>query len=179
MSMTHTEHSSANDRDDLSTSRVDLANDLEVTVTRAFDAQPDLVFAAFTKPPLVQKWLLGPPGWSMPVCDIDFKVGGKYRYRWRSDKDGTEFGFVGTFKEIEAPRLIVHSEKFDEKYGDPSMPGETLVTTRFEKRGGRTVVTMTQRFESKQARDTAVGTGMTDGMEQSFKLLDQLLKEKN
>ena len=173
--MTHTEHSSANGRDDLSTSRVDLGNDLEVTVTRAFEAPADLVFAAFTRPSLVQKWLLGPPGWSMPVCEIDFKVGGKYRYRWRSDKEGTEFGFVGTFKEIEAPRLIVHTEKYD----DASVPGQTLVTTRFEKRGTRTIVTMTQRFDSKEARDAAVGTGMTDGMEQSFKLLDGLLKEKN
>ena len=63
--------------------------DREIVITRAFDAPRKLVFDALTKPKLVKRWLLGPDGWSMPVCEIDLKVGGKCRYVWQRDKDGT------------------------------------------------------------------------------------------
>src|SRR6267378_5192290 len=90
--------------------------DREIVITRVFDAPRKLVFDAFTKPELVKQWLLGPDGWSMPVCEIDLKVGGKYRYVWRRDNDGTEMGMRGVFREIVAPERIVHTEKFDEAW---------------------------------------------------------------
>ena len=68
--------------------QVSQPSDREVKVTRSFKAPRTLVYKAYTKPQLVKRWLLGPPGWSMPVCEMDVRVGGRYRWRWRSDKDG-------------------------------------------------------------------------------------------
>src|SRR5262245_47026828 len=92
----------------------------EIVMTRAFDAPRDLVFEAFTRPELLRRWLLGPPGWSMVVCDIDLKVGGTYRYVWRRDSDGTDMGMGGVYREIVAPERIVSTERFDESW----YPGE-------------------------------------------------------
>src|SRR5437588_12693017 len=90
--------------------------DREIVITRAFDAPRKRVFDAFTKPELVKQWLLGPPGWSMPVCEIDLRVGGKYRYVWRRDSDGTDMGMGGVYREIVAPERIVATEKFDQSW---------------------------------------------------------------
>src|SRR5580765_889882 len=90
--------------------QVTLPSDREVKVTRSFKAARPLVYRAYTEPALVQRWLLGPPGWSMPVCEMDVRVGGRYRWRWRSNEGGKEFGFHGEFKEVDAPGKLVHSE---------------------------------------------------------------------
>jgi len=147
-------------------------SDDAVTVSRSFDAPADLVFACHTQPQLVQRWQLGPPGWSMPVCEIDLRVGGSYRYIWRSDADGSEFGFTGRYREITVPSLIVHTE------GMIGTPGEAVVTTTFEEHLGRTTITLTMRFENREVRDQVLLTGMTDGMAQSYDRLDEILAEK-
>lgn len=148
---------------------VTMPSDREIRVTRTFDAPPELVFECHTKPEKVQKWLLGPPGWSMPVCDIDLKVGGRYRYVWRSDTDATEFGVQGEFREIAAPNRLVSVDSMD------GMPGETQGTTTFEALGtGRTRFTLTMRFDSKEARDAALETGMTSGMSMSYDRLEEI-----
>jgi uncharacterized protein YndB with AHSA1/START domain len=147
-------------------------SDREIAMTRVFDAPRTLVFDAFTTPDLVKRWLLGPPGWSMPVCEIDLRPGGALRYRWRNEADGKEFGLAGTFREILAPERIVHTELFDEDWTG----GETLVTTTFEERGGKTTVTMTVLYASKEARDKVLQTGMTEGVAQGFDRLAELLR---
>src|SRR3990172_6633378 len=96
--------------------KITAATEREIVMTRVFAAPRQLVFDAHTKPELVKRWLLGPDGWSMPVCDIDLRVGGKYRYVWRRDRDGTEMGMGGVFREIVPPELIVATEKFDESW---------------------------------------------------------------
>ena len=146
--------------------------DNAVTVSRSFDAPADLVFACHTKPQLVQRWQLGPPGWTMPICEIDLRVGGTNRYIWRSDADGSEFGFTGRYREIAIPTLIVHTESMI------GTPGEAVVTTSFEEHAGRTTLTLTMTFESREVRDQVLLTGMTDGMAQSYDRLDELLSEK-
>src|SRR5437773_10593060 len=78
----------------------------DLVMTRVFDAPRQLVFDAHTKPELVRRWLLGPPGWSMPVCEIDLRVGGKYRYVWQHDRDGTKMGMGGVYSEVVAPERI-------------------------------------------------------------------------
>ena len=148
-------------------------SDSEVVVSREFDAPRQLVYLAFTKRELVQKWLLGPPGWTMPVCEIDLRVGGKYHYRWRSEAEKQEFGFVGTFQKIE-PNIML--ETIEAPEGIPA-PGKAKVTTAFSDVGQKTRVVYVMDFGTKEARDAAVATGMTDGMEMSFKLLDKLLAE--
>ena len=159
--------------------QVTLPSDREVKVTRSFKAARSLVYRAYTEAALVQRWLLGPPGWSMPVCEMDVRVGGRYRWRWRSEKDGTEFGFTGTFREVTPPSRLVHGETYDPgTVGDAHPQNESIVTVMFNENSGITTVTTLIDFGSKEARDAAVATGMTDGMEQSYQLLDGLLSQR-
>jgi uncharacterized protein YndB with AHSA1/START domain len=156
--------------------QVTLPSEREVKVTRSFKAPRALVYRAYTEPQLVQRWLLGQPGWSMPVCEMDVRVGGRYRWRWRNDQDGSEFGFMGTFREVQPAARLVHTEAHDSgTVGDGHPGNEAIVVITFWEEGGVTTVTTLIDFGSKEARDAAVATGMTDGMEQSYELLDRLL----
>ncbi|HEY0873598.1 MAG TPA: SRPBCC family protein [Vicinamibacterales bacterium] len=161
--------------------QVTLPSDREVQVTRSFKAPRALVFRAYTEPALVRRWMLGPPGWSMPVCDMDVRVGGSYRWRWRNDADGAEFGFFGTFREVQPPSKIVHSERYDPGTLPEAYPteGEAIITTTFTEEDGITTMTSLMDFGSKEIRDAAMKTGMTEGMEQSYQLLDRLLQEQH
>ncbi len=145
-------------------------SDREVVITRDFDAPRDLVFEAWTTPELVSRWLLGPPDWTMPVCEIDARVGGRYRYVWRHP-DGRELKMGGVYREVVPPERLVSTERFD----DPVMGGDAQVTMLLTESGGRTTMTMTVLYASREIRDGAVATGMTDGMEQSFVRLDAIL----
>ena len=163
----------------IDTAQVTLPSDREVKVTRSFKAPRALVYQAYTQPELVRRWLLGPPGWSMPVCEMDVRVGGTYHWRWRNDQDGSEFGFRGTFREVKAPEKLVHSEAYEPGTVGGGFPGnDALVTVTFTEESGITTLTSLIDFGSKEARDGAIATGMTDGMEQSYQLLDKLLAEK-
>ncbi len=149
--------------------QVTTPSDHEIAMTRVFDAPRSLVFEALTTPDLVRRWLLGPPGWSMPRCEIDLQVGGAYRYVWRNDEKGKEFGTGGVFREIHAPERLVHTERMD------GTPGEALVTTTFAEQGGRTTLVQTMRFDSKEARDGALQSGMEKGVAVSYDRLAELL----
>ena len=158
--------------------QVTLPSDQEVQVRRSFRAPRALVYRAYTEPELVRRWLLGPPGWSMPVCEMDVRVGGRYRWRWRSDENGSEFGFSGTFREVQPPARIVHSEAYDPgTVGDDFPKNDAVVTVTFIEDVDVTTVTTLIDFGSKDARDAAIATGMTDGMEQSYQLLDRVLEQ--
>lgn len=158
--------------------QVTLPSDAEVKVTRSFKAPRALVYRAYTEPALVQQWLLGPPGWTMPLCEMDVRVGGTYRWRWRSNQDASEFGFTGVFREVEPPAKLVHTETYDPgNTGEGHSGGEALVTISFTEEAAVTTVTTLIDFGSREARDAAIATGMTDGMEQSYQLLDRLLPE--
>jgi uncharacterized protein YndB with AHSA1/START domain len=107
------------------------------------------------------------------------RVGGRYRWRWRSDEHGAEFGFSGTFREVRPPSKLVHTEAYDPgTVGDDFPRNDAIVTVTFMLEGNHTTVTTLVDFGSTQARDAAVATGMTDGMEQSYQLLDRLLDEQ-
>lgn len=142
----------------------------EIFFTRQFNAPRDLVFDAHAKPELVRRWLLGPAGWTMPVCEIDFRVGGRYRYVWRN-ADGREMGMGGVYREIAAPERIVTTELFDEDWTG----GETVGTMVLTEHGGKTTMSLTVQYSSREARDAALKTGMTDGMEAGYARLDDLL----
>src|SRR5258705_3829114 len=105
--------------------KVSTPTDRQIQVTRDFNAPRQLVFDAFTKPELVRRWLLGPPGWTMPLCEIDLKVGGAYRYVWRHANDGREMGMGGVFREIVSPERLVATGKFYESW----YPGGALDKT--------------------------------------------------
>ena len=158
--------------------QVTLPSDREVRVTRQFNAPRQLVWDAHTKPQLVQKWQLGPPGWDMPVCEMDVRVGGKYRWLWKSQEDGKTFGFFGTFTEVNAPSRIVHEEYYDPGEIGGAMPtgDPCIVSLDLSQQSGVTTLVCNMKFASKEARDGAVSTGMTDGMEQSYARLEDLVK---
>lgn len=141
----------------------------EIRVTRTFDAPPELVFECHTEPDYLKKWLLGPPGWSLPVCELDLRVGGRYRYLWRNDAGAGEFGVQGEFREIDRPHRIVHTESMD------GVPGEALCTTTFEESGAQTRLTVTMLFESQEARDVALESGMTEGMSMSYDRMQDVI----
>jgi uncharacterized protein YndB with AHSA1/START domain len=140
-------------------------------VTRVFDAPRRLVFDAYTKPKLVKAWLLGPDGWSMPVCEIDLRVGGKYRYVWKNDAEGSEMGMGGIYREVVAPERIVATEVFDEAW----YPGEAVDTIVLVERGGKTTLTQTILYNSRETRNAVLESPMERGMAASFDRLEKVL----
>jgi uncharacterized protein YndB with AHSA1/START domain len=152
------------------TFKVEPSGDREIIMTRVFDAPPDLVFDALTKPELVKRWLLGPPGWTMPVCQIDLKVGGAYRYVWRNE-DGREMGMGGRYTEIVRPERIVHTELFDEAWYE----GESLNTWVLTEKDGNTTLRVTMRYGSQKTRDGVLESGMESGVAASYDRLDEIL----
>lgn len=158
--------------------QVTLPSDCEVRVTRQFNAPRQLVWDAHTKPALVQKWQLGPPGWDMPVCEMDVRVGGKYKWQWKGQEDGKQFGFHGTFTEVTPPSKITHEEFYDPGDIGGAMPTDPcIVSLDLSEQNGVTTLVCTMKFASKEARDGAVSTGMTDGMEMGYARLDEMFKK--
>jgi uncharacterized protein YndB with AHSA1/START domain len=147
----------------------ELVGDNQLRVTRRFAASPDRVFRAHFEPALVKQWMLGPPGWAMPVCEIAPVVGAPIHIRWEKSP-GESFGMRGTVLELEAPHRSKHTELFE-------FPGatESVVDTRFVADGTGTRLEMLITYTSKAAREAAMGSGMTDGMEASYARIDGLL----
>lgn len=145
--------------------------DREIVATRSFNAPRDLVFEAFTKPELVQRWMLGSDGWSMPVCTIDFRVGGKGRYEWKSPDGQHGMALSSEFLEIVPPERIVHREVFD---GTP-VPVESTITSTFVEREGRTTMTMVIRYPTPEVREFMLKSGMEHGMSLSLQRLEDML----
>ena len=141
------------------TLQVTTPTDREIRMTRVFDDPRSLVFDALTKPDLLKRWFFGPDGWSLDVCEIDPKVGGKYRYVWRRDSDGTEMGMSGVIREIVPPERFVGTERFDESW----YPGEAVGTIVLVEERGKTTLTNTIRYESKEARDAVLRSPMEQG----------------
>jgi len=152
------------------TVKVTTPSDREILIERAFNARRTLVFECMSKPELVKRWLLGPPGWTMPVCEIDFRVGGRYRYVWRRS-DGNEMVMNGVYREIVRPERIVHTELFDEDWTG----GETVATSILAEERAKTTLSITILYVSKEARDGALRSGMTQGMTISYDRLDELM----
>jgi uncharacterized protein YndB with AHSA1/START domain len=146
--------------------------DRDAVITRVVDAPRGMVFDAYTKPELLRRWMLGPPGWTMPVCEIDLRVGGTYRYEWRS-AEGETMGMGGRFTEVVRPSRLAATQVFDQDWTS----GETIVSTDIVEKNGKSSITTTIRFASREARDAALQTGMTTGMEAGFERLEELLKE--
>ena len=147
---------------------IQLIGETEVLFTRHFKASAQHVFDAHTKPELVRRWLLGPPGCSMTACEIDLRVGGKWRFGWTHPEHGS-FEMGGEFLEIDAPRKFRNSESNGE------MTSMQVIT--FVEQGGGTLMSQTNTFASTEAREAALATGMADGMEACFAALDGMFAE--
>jgi len=153
------------------TLKLTASGDRRIVMTRSFDAPRKLVFEAYTRPELLKQWLLGPDGWTLPVCEVDLRVGGRYRYVWRHEQGNKEMGMGGVYREVVVPERVVATEKFDQAW----YPGEALVTIVLTEESGKTNLTQTMLYESREARDAVVKSGMERGVARSFERLAELV----
>ena len=149
------------------TPKVTTPTDREIVLTRVFDAPRRMVFDAFSKPELLKRWF-GPRGWSLVVCEVDFKVGGGFRFVLRGP-DGKDMGMRGVYREIVPPERSVHMESFDD------YPGESQVTAVFTEQEGKTTMIATVLYPSKEVRDIVLKTGMEHGAAESYDKLAEFL----
>jgi len=149
------------------TLKVTTPSDREVMMTRVFDAPRSLVFEAFSKPELLKRWF-GPRGWSLETCEVDFRVGGGFRFVLRGP-DGKTMGMRGEYREIAPPERSVHMESFDD------YPGESQVTAVFTEEGGRTTLRATVLYASKEVRDIVLASGMDHGAAECYDRLAEIL----
>ncbi len=148
--------------------RFTMPSEREVVATREFEAPRQVVWEAHTDCEHLPQWMLGPEGWTMPVCEMDFRPGGRWHYLWRQ-ADGSEMEMHGEFREISPPERIVHTELWGEEWP------ETVNTTVLTEHEGKTIVTVTARYASQEVRDKALAMGMLEGWSASYDLLDEYL----
>jgi uncharacterized protein YndB with AHSA1/START domain len=146
--------------------------DTHVVVTRHFAAPPEAVYRAHTDPKLIQQWLLGPEGWTMPVCINEARPGGKIRYEWKHPKQGA-FHLTGEYVEVKPYSKIVHVERMF--LPDPT-PDNRAETT-FEPDGDGTLMTIRMTLPDAKTRSMMLATGMEKGMEASYVRLENLCGE--
>jgi uncharacterized protein YndB with AHSA1/START domain len=152
--------------------KIQTKGDREILITREFNAPRKLVWDAHTKPELLKRWLFGLDGWELAVCDMDLRVGGKYRWVWKRKEPGVpEMGMGGVFKEVKAPEKLVATGKFDEAW----YPGEELSTTVFTEKAGKTTLSLTVRYDTPEAREIALKLA-PEGMALGYDRLEAVLK---
>jgi uncharacterized protein YndB with AHSA1/START domain len=144
-------------------------SDREIAMTRVFNAPARLVFDAWTKPELIKRWLGVRAGWTMAVCEVDLKVGGAYRFVWRGP-DMT-MGMRGLYREVVRPERLVSTEVFD----DPWYEGEAVDTLVLVEQDGKTTVTTTVRYASREVRDAVIKSSMATGVAEGYDKLAELL----
>jgi uncharacterized protein YndB with AHSA1/START domain len=151
------------------TFKVTTPSDLDICMTRVFDAPPELVFEAMTKPEHVKHWWgrLG-DGYSVPVCEIDLRVGGKWKFVNRHPQG--EVTFYGEYREISAPSRLVYTEIFADFPDNVS-----VITADFVQQGDKTRYTAVCRYPSKEVRDIVMQSGMEHGAALSYDALDTLV----
>ena len=154
--------------------QVTTPSEREIAMSRVFDAPRHLVFEAYTKPELLKRWLGVRGGWSLAVCEVDLRVGGAYRYVWRGP-DREEMGMGGVFREVVPGERIVATEKFDHSW----YPGGAVSTVTLVEQGGKTTLTLSVCYESREARDAVLKSPMKEGVEEGFDKLAELLAGRN
>jgi len=148
---------------------ITLPSDREILITRVFDAPRRLVFEAHSKPEHVARWW-GPRGTTLPVCEMDFRPGGAWRFVSRGP-DGAEDAFRGEYREIVPPERIVWTFEWE------GMPGHVSVeTTTFVEQDGKTTITNTSVFQSVEDRDGMLQSGMEKGAAETWDRLAEHLE---
>jgi uncharacterized protein YndB with AHSA1/START domain len=156
----------------MTTLTVATPSDREIVMTRVFDAPRQLVWDALSKPALLRRWLHGPPGWELVACEDDHRPGGAFRWAWRGP-DGQEMVISGVNREVVPPERGVRTERFE--IGCGPQAGEQLATLVLTEQGGKTLMTLTLLYPSKEARDGALASGMEHGMAAGYARLDEML----
>lgn len=164
--------------------KVSTPSDLEIVMTRSFNAPRRLVWDAMTKPDLVTRWMFVPPGWSWAVCEMDVRVGGRYRWAWNGPDGTLAMTISGEHLVVVPPAKIVHTELMEMSLGageacgseqQGSEPWRLRATIELSESGGVTRLTMTLLFASKEARDAALASGMEQGVSAGYATLDTIL----
>lgn len=153
------------------TLKVSASGEREILMVRNLAAPRALVYQAFTVPALVRRWLLGPDGWTMPVCEIDLRIGGRYRYVWRNEADGSQMGMGGEYRELVPEQRIVSTEVFDHAW----YPGEAVGTLLLDERNGVTTVTQKVVYDSRATRDAVLKSPMESGVSAGYDRLERVL----
>jgi uncharacterized protein YndB with AHSA1/START domain len=144
-----------------------ILGDTLVRVSRVIRGTVQQVWDAHHDPALLQRWLLGPDGWTMPVCEVATSVGGTYRYEWESEDGKERFGFTGELLESEPPHRAVTTEQMIGVDGPTTVNEMTLTPVE-----GGTLLSFVITYPSAEVRDAILATGMTDGMETSYARLE-------
>jgi uncharacterized protein YndB with AHSA1/START domain len=149
--------------------RVVMEGETQILVTRRFAAPPAQVFRAHVEPALIQRWMTGPEGWEMPVCQNDCRAGGSFRFEWTNGSEG--FHATGEYLTVEPNQRIVHVERMFLPDATPDNHVETL----FQADGAGTLFTMRMSLPDAATRAAMLATGMTDGMAESYDRLERVL----
>jgi uncharacterized protein YndB with AHSA1/START domain len=159
----------------MSSLKITTPSDLEIVITRSFNAPRDLVWEAMSKPELIKQWLYGPPGWTMTLCEDDLRVGGSFRWGWRGP-EGMEMAMRGVYREVAPPERIVRTEVFE--FGCEAQAGEQVATVVLSEDNDKTNLTLTVVYPSREARDAALASGMEKGVEAGYDRLEEMLSSK-
>jgi uncharacterized protein YndB with AHSA1/START domain len=158
--------------DDPGTLTITTPTDRQIVLTRVFDAPRRMLFDAFTRPELLRRWF-GARGWHLVVCEVDLRVGGGWRFVSRGP-GGDHMGQSGVYREIVPPNRLAYTEVFD----DQSYPGQSLITHDFVEQGGRTTLTSTLLYATREGRDTVLRYPMARGVAESYDRLTELLRSR-
>jgi uncharacterized protein YndB with AHSA1/START domain len=153
--------------------KVTTPTDLEIVITREFNAPRELVWDTMSKPELLKRWVSGPPGWEMTVCEEDPRVGGTFRWAW-SGPEGALMSMSGVYHEVSPPERCVRTERFDIGCGPEG--AEQLATLVLTEQGEKTALKITLAYATKEARDGAAASGMEQGMAAGYDRLDEILE---
>jgi uncharacterized protein YndB with AHSA1/START domain len=149
--------------------------DTTIVITRTFHAPRRLVWEAMFTPEKMRRWMLPPPGWTMSVCECEARVGGTLRLAWKNEEADPVMTLQGVFTEVVPHERIVHTETM--LLGSGQMIGQLVETHEFAENGAVTTMRITQTYDSKEARDGAIASGMDQGMEAGYKQLDAVLAQ--
>ena len=149
-----------------------ILNDTQVRISRVIRGNVQQVWRAHHEPELLQRWLLGPDGWTMPVCVVASKVGDSFRYEWEKEDGSERFGFEGELLESQAPNRTVTTERMIGTDGPVTTNEMTLTAV-----DDGTLLSIVITYPNAEVRDAVLGTGMTEGMEQSYARLEESVLE--
>jgi len=152
--------------------QVTTPNDLQIVMTREFDAPRHLVWQAMMKPEFIRQWLYAPAGWEMTVCEGSEQVGGTFRWEWNGPDGNPALKIWGTNLEIVPNEKVVHTENM-EMAGEHL--GELIATVELTDKNKRTSLKMTLAFPNKESRDGALASGMERGVSIGYEKLDVIL----
>ncbi len=165
--------------------QVSTPTDTTIVITRTFDAPQKLVWEAMTRPDLLRRWMFCPPGWTWAACEMDVRVGGRFRWAWNGPDGNLAMTISGEHREVTPPAKIVHTERMEmgpgaggcAAHGDGGEHPPVLTTLELDERGGKTRMKMTIACPTKEVRDAMLASGMEQGMEAGYQTLDAILSE--